>query len=88
MEDKYDFIWVGAKVKWNDPGINDYDPEDREWKANIEWTVDGIVGADEDTVTSDCDIILISSEYSEAEVYPSELEPYKSNSKHIKYEQS
>lgn len=75
MEDKYDFIWVGAKVKWNDP-------EDREWKANIEWTVDGIVGADEDVVTSDCDIILISSEYSEAEVYPSELESYKSNLKH------
>lgn len=86
MEDKYGFIWVGAKVRWNDPGINDYEPKDREQQANIEWTVDAIVGSDEDVVTSDCDIILISSEYSEAEAYPSELEPYKSNPKHRKYE--
>lgn len=79
---KYDFIKVGARVRWNDPGINDYDPEDRESQLNIEWEVDAIVGADDEAVTSDDDMILISSEYSEAEVYPDELEPYKSNFKH------
>lgn len=81
MEDKYDFIRVGAKVRWNDPAIHDYDPEEREEQLNTEWVVDAILGLDEDEVTSDSDIILISSEYSEAEVYPSELEPYKSHSK-------
>lgn len=81
MEDKYDFIRVGAKVRWNDPVIHDYDPEEREEQLNTEWVVDAILGLDEDEVTSDSDIILISSEYSEAEVYPSELEPYKSHSK-------
>lgn len=39
MANKYDFIKVGVKVRWNDPGINDYDPEDREEQLNIEWTV-------------------------------------------------
>lgn len=81
MEEKYDFIRVGAKVHWNDPAINDYDPEEREEQLNTEWVVDAILGRDEDEVTSDDDIVLISSEYSEAEVYPSELEPYKSHSK-------
>ena len=81
MEDKYDIIRVGAKVRWNDPAIHDYDPEEREEQLNTEWVVDAILGLDEDEVTSDSDIILISSEYSEAEVYPSELEPYKSHSK-------
>lgn len=84
MEDKYDFIRVGAKVRWNVPAIHDYDPEEREEQLNTEWVVDAILGLDEDEVTSDSDIILISSEYSEAEVYPSELEPYKSHSKKIK----
>lgn len=84
MEDKYDFIRVGAKVRWNGPAIHDYDPEEKEEQLNTEWVVDAILGLDEDEVTSDSDIILISSEYSEAEVYPSELEPYKSHSKKIK----
>lgn len=79
---KYDFIKVGARVRWNGPGINDYNPEDREEQLNTEWVVDAIVGSDEECVTTDCDIVLISSEYSEAEVYPSELEPYKSILKH------
>lgn len=82
MKNKYDFIKIGAKVKWNDPGIDEYDPEDREYVLSREFEVVSIHGLDEERVTSDDDIILISSEYSEAEVYPSELEPYKSNSKH------
>lgn len=76
MANKYDFIKVGVKVRWNDPGINDYDPEDREEQLNIEWTVCEVRSDNEKTVTSDDDIILICCEGSEAEVYPCELEPY------------
>lgn len=74
---KYGFIKIGAKVRWEDPGIDDFCPEDREERLNMEWVVDVIVGVDEESVTSDDDIVFISSEYSEAEVLPCELKPFK-----------
>ncbi len=54
----------GDKVRWNDPGIEDYAPEEREEVLARVFTVDEANG----------DIILISNEDSSAEVYASELE--------------
>lgn len=35
-------IKVGAKVKWQDPAIEDYEPEDRKWVLNRIFVVDKI----------------------------------------------
>lgn len=35
-------IKVGAKVKWQDPAIEDYEPEDRKWVLNRIFVVDRI----------------------------------------------
>ncbi len=55
---------IGDKVHWNDPGIEDYDPEEREEILARVFNVDEANG----------EIILISNEDSSAEVYASELE--------------
>ncbi len=59
---------VGSIVRWNNPGIDDYDEADREEILNLQWVVDKIPeDFEEDSV------ICISNEYSEAEVLPWEL---------------
>lgn len=61
-------IKVGSIVRWNNPGIDDYDEADREEILNLQWVVDKIPeDFEEDSV------ICISNEYSEAEVLPWEL---------------
>lgn len=57
----YEFIKEGAQVLWNDPdnGLSSGEYE--------------VVSAPE--IIEDDSIILIASDYSEAEVYPGELEP-------------
>ncbi len=57
----------GDKVRWNDPGIKDYDPEERKEILARVFTVDETNG----------DIIHISNEDSSAEVYIDELELVK-----------
>lgn len=62
-------IHINDKVKWHDPGINDYDEEDREEVLNRIWSVDEI------NITGEDDsIIQIGSGSSETEVLASELE--------------
>lgn len=56
---------VGDYVRWNDPGINDYEPENRQAMLDREFIIEEING----------EIILISDGYSEAEVTANELEP-------------
>ena len=58
-------IYKGAKVKW-------YDPEEESRDLSREWTVDKIK-IDPDSNEHDDTVILISDEYSEAEVLPCEL---------------
>ena len=57
---KYDFIKVGNTVFWHDP----------EGISNGEYEVISVPKEIEDD-----SIILIASEYSEAEVFPTELRP-------------
>ena len=61
---------VGAKVRWNDPAIDDYDPDDREEQLELIWVIDDCPSQDE--LDSDS-TISISNEYGEAEVLPWEL---------------
>lgn len=61
----YDFIKKGNAVYWNDPeGISDGEYE--------------VVSAPEEI--DDDSVILIASDYSEAEVFPTELQPISQNS--------
>ena len=69
---KKDYCWIksGVKCRWNDPGINDYEPEERQGVlARVFEVVSAPQEIEDDTV------ILISDGHSEAEVYASELEP-------------
>lgn len=61
-----DFIKIGAKVKWNDPGIDDYEIMDRLGVIDREFEIYAING----------EIICISDGGTEAEVFANELEPY------------
>jgi hypothetical protein len=60
-------IKPGDKVRWYDPAINDYDPDDRQSQLNRVWTVFHYINEDEGT-------LLICDDFSEAEVYLHELE--------------
>jgi hypothetical protein len=59
-------IRPGDFVKWNDPAINDFEPEDREAQLNRVWQVIHYINDDEGT-------LLISDGNSDAEVYLHEL---------------
>lgn len=66
LEQEQNWLKVGSKVKWNDPGIDDYDEEDRETVLNRVFTIEKING----------EVILISdNEGTEAEVFACELDP-------------
>lgn len=64
-------IKVGMRVKWNDPGIDDYDPEDREEVLNRVFVVDEVEDNDDPLNT----FVHITEEggFSEAEVFECEL---------------
>lgn len=59
----------GDKVRWNDPGIGDYEPGEREEVLARVFTVDEVDGEN----------ILISDGVSSAEVYARELEHISDN---------
>lgn len=71
----YPFIRPGARVRWIDPAIGDYDPEDHPGQLETVYTVVSVGG---DTSPRACceeddDIVLISTDHGEAEVWPTEL---------------
>lgn len=57
--EKNEWIKVGAKCLWNDPGINDYDPIERGEMLDRVFEIVMIEG----------DVISIQDEHSFAEVY-------------------
>ena len=66
LEQEQNWLKVGSKVKWNDPGINDYDEKCREVVLSRVFTIEKING----------EVILISDdEGTEAEVFACELDP-------------
>ena len=73
------FSWIrpGAKCRWNDPGINDYQPGERKVVLERVFEVVSVCGMDEeDAHAFESDDIIVIHEVngaSEAEVYASEL---------------
>lgn len=66
LEQEQNWLKVGSKVKWNDPGIEDYDEKCREVVLSRVFTIEKING----------EVILISDdEGTEAEVFACELDP-------------
>ena len=66
----YDKLHTGAKVRWIDPGIEDYDPEDREDILQRVFVIYDCPNPDE--IENDT-VIGITNEYTEAEVNAYEL---------------
>ena len=58
-------IEVGSSVKWNDPAINDFAPEEREMQRNRIFKVVEFINED---------MVLIADEFGESEVFVGELE--------------
>jgi len=67
----YSYIKNGAKVRFNDPAINDFEPKDRDEQLNLIWEVFGV----SEPITDDYDIVNIKclGYGGEAEVYACEL---------------
>jgi len=75
-ERNFPHIKVGGHVRWNDPAINDFEPEDQEDQLNLVWEIQQIDG----TLIEDNTIIHITREDGgEAEVYAHELVPCMNN---------
>ena len=70
-----DNFYVGQRVQWNDPGLLDYEPEDRQWVADRIFRIVRFLDDDYDSVL----IREIDGHGSEAEVYVSELVPLESD---------
>lgn len=69
-----DNFYVGQRVQWNDPGLLDYEPEDRQWVADRIFRIVKFLDDDYDSV-----LITEIDGTSEAEVYVSELVPLESD---------
>ena len=64
-------FYIGQRVKWIDPGINDYEPEDREEILDRVFIITDICGDEED---EDRQIYICEENgHSEAEVWEHEL---------------
>ena len=72
VADSFPVFKKGDRVKWNDPGIDDYDPADREYAKNRVFEIVSEIEDPED----ENEIVLIAQVGggSEAEVYAHELE--------------
>ena len=66
-------IKEGDRVKWNDPGINDYAPEDREWVLNRVFIVNEIEACGDDDTDRLVEIVEEDG-HSEAQAWEHELE--------------
>lgn len=69
-----DNFYVGQRVQWNDPGLLDYEPEDRQWAYDRVFRIVKFLDDDYDSV-----LIAEINGTSEAEVYVSELVPLESD---------
>ena len=69
-----DNFYVGQRVQWNDPGLLDYEPEDRQWVTDRIFRIVKFLDDDYDSV-----LIAEINGTSEAEVYVSELVPLESD---------
>jgi hypothetical protein len=56
---------IGDKVKWNDPAIDDFDPEEIETQRKRVYTIKEVINDE---------ICLISDDFGDSEVYYYELE--------------
>ena len=71
----FHLIRPGARVRWTDPAIGNYDPKDRPGQLE---TIHTVVWVGGDTSPQACceeddDIVLIATDNGEAEVWPTEL---------------
>jgi len=66
---------IGDKVRWNDPAIEDYEPEDLEKLRNTVYEIVDIYSDETDEIEDDtvC-LIAIPGINGETEVYAQELE--------------
>lgn len=70
MKRQFAFIRNGAKVRWNDPGIEDFEPKERKAQLRLVWEVFG----QESPVESGDELVRISNRTGgEAEVRADEL---------------
>lgn len=60
----YDQLSVGDEVRWNDPAINDFNPEHRETQRNRVFVITDIINDE---------MVAIADEWGEAEVLAIEL---------------
>lgn len=70
---KYKNIKIGSKVKWNEPGIEDYDIKYRKKVLDRIFKVFSINNGKSEKCENGDDIVGISDGFSEAEVYAREL---------------
>ena len=68
-------VRVGAKCRWHDPAIADYGSK-RKQRLALErvFTIEKIIGTDQEARIAENDIVLISDGHTEAEVPVKELE--------------
>lgn len=71
---RFAFIRTGALVRWNDPGIGDFDPEERAAQAACVYTVTDACWSSSCPSAGD-ETVLISDGYGDAEVPAAELLP-------------
>ena len=66
---------VGDKVKWDDPAITDFEPEERQSQLDRVWTVVSIGGdtSEDAEVESSDDVIVLSDEYGDTETTLEEI---------------
>lgn len=62
-------FFLGQHVRWNDPGLHDYDPSDWDWLRNRIFEIDEFLDDGEMVHLSEVD------GFSEAEAFTHELEP-------------
>lgn len=72
-EYKYSFIKKGTLVYWDDPAINDFSLDEQIPQMGTIWTIDDV--KTDNTEIQDDTIVLISNQYSTAEVFAKELIP-------------
>jgi hypothetical protein len=72
-EYKYAFIKKGILVYWDDPAIEDFPFDEKVSQMDTVWTIDDV--KTDNTEIQDDTIVLISNQYSTAEVFAKELIP-------------
>ena len=66
-------FYVGDKVHWRDPAINDFEPEDRAGQLAIVWTVAEFQAEEGRNYATGDDIVLLTCDTGECEAFAHEL---------------